>query len=595
MIKREFVVADEYHYDRSGPLRWIASHLLRYKLIVGSWFFTSIASYTLVAVVPVLTGAAFTEVLQRHPNAGRLLAITLGIVGTVLVTGVIDIIGRYSAEFLAQRIERDAREELYLSLLSKSQTFHNRQRVGDIMARASNDVRQLNPMMSPGLDLVLNDASLGLLVPTIFIGFINPILLVAPLGFAVLFVLAIRRYINELNPISTEMRDNFGTLNAGLAETITGIEVVKAAAQEAQERNKFAVNARRYRDAFVANGNVQARYLPPLLIALALVGAFLLGVVLLVRGQLSVGNLIAYMGLMALLRNPSIISIFVFNLTQMGIAGSERILAVMREETEMDENDNGQRAAIAGDVVFDHVSFSYDGVPVLHDISFHAKAGQTVAIVGQTGAGKSTLTKLINRSYDVETGSILVDGTDVRDWSLDALRSQISTIEQDIFLFSRTVAENIAFSQGQRANHADIERAARDAQAHDFIMDFKDGYDTVVGERGVTLSGGQRQRLAIARALLTNPRILMLDDSTSAIDSATEDAIQTAIRRVLEGRTTFLITHRLSQIRWADLILVLHQGRLVDQGSHTELVERCEIYRRIFARHGKQTAASIGQ
>jgi ATP-binding cassette subfamily B protein len=211
--------------------------------------------------------------------------------------------------------------------------------------------------------------------------------------------------------------------------------------------------------------------------------------------------------------------------------------------------------------------------------------GQTVAIVGQTGSGKSSLTKLVNRIYDVSSGRILIDGVDVRDWSMATLRSQISTIEQDVFLFSRSIRENIAFGLGSRATEDAIVQAAKDAQAHDFIMSFKDGYDTVIGERGVTLSGGQRQRLAIARALLTDPRILILDDSTSAIDSATEDKIQQAIHRVLEGRTTFLITHRLSMIRRADLILMLDKGRIVDIGAHEELMARNRLYQRIFARY----------
>jgi ATP-binding cassette subfamily B protein len=237
------------------------------------------------------------------------------------------------------------------------------------------------------------------------------------------------------------------------------------------------------------------------------------------------------------------------------------------------------------------VSFSYGGAPVLRDVSFTVVPGQTVAIVGQTGAGKSSLTRLVNRIYDVDDGRVLVDGVDVREWQLTALRSQISTIEQDVFLFSRTVAENIAFGFGPRADRATLEQAARDAQAHEFITSFKDGYDTVVGERGVTLSGGQRQRIAIARALLTDPRILIMDDATSAIDSATEDEIQQAMRRLLRGRTTLLITHRLSQIRRADLILVLRKGELVDQGTHEQLLGRCELYRRIFAHSGHALAA----
>jgi ATP-binding cassette subfamily B protein len=230
---------------------------------------------------------------------------------------------------------------------------------------------------------------------------------------------------------------------------------------------------------------------------------------------------------------------------------------------------------------------------VLNDISFRIEPGQTVAIVGETGSGKSTITKLVNRIYDVDSGRILIDGIDVREWSLDALRSRISTIEQDIVLFSRPVAENIAFSLGQIAEQSAIEQAARDAQAHDFISALPEKYETIIGERGVTLSGGQRQRLAIARALLTDPRILMLDDSTSAIDSATEDEIQRAIRRVLEGRTTLLITHRLSQIRWADKVVVLKHGEVVDEGTHEELLARCDLYQRIFARYGEAPVPTV--
>jgi ATP-binding cassette subfamily B protein len=217
-------------------------------------------------------------------------------------------------------------------------------------------------------------------------------------------------------------------------------------------------------------------------------------------------------------------------------------------------------------------------------VSFKIKAGQTVAIVGQTGSGKSMLTQLVNRTFDPQDGRVLVDSVDVHEWNLTSLRSQISKIEQDVFLFSRTIADNIAFGH-PTATREQVEQAAKDAQTHDFISSFADGYNTKVGERGVTLSGGQRQRIALARAFLSNPRILILDDSTSAIDSATEDEIQKALRRVQKGRTTLLITHRLSQIRWADMILVVDRGELVAQGTHEELLRRSPHYRRIFARY----------
>ena len=590
MPGKEFTVANAHRYNHRGSVRWIISHLLRYKRFMLSFSLSSIITNSFYATVPILTGEAFNLVTRKQATAGQLVGIVLLVLGVVLIGGVFDLTARLSSEMLGKHLATDSRDELYINLLSKSQTFHNRQQVGDIMARAANDMTRLSDMIVPGVDTVF-DSFTSLTIITIYIGLLDVRLLLTPFLFIIVFLIALRHYSRRLGPVSDRMRDQFGKMNAVLTETVAGVEVVKATAQEQQEQRKFQVNARLYRDSFIENGEIQARYLPMLLLAIALVGGFLHGIFLVTHGQLSLGTLVAYMGLLAILRFPTSISIWSFNLVQQGIAGAGRILKILKEETDLDENEGGYHEGMRGEIVFDHVTFSYGNAPVLKDLSFRAEPGQTVAIVGQTGAGKSTLTKLVNRIYDVDAGRVLIDGEDVRDWNLDALRAQISTIEQDIFLFSRTVAENIAYGLGQKGDRAAIEQVAHDAQAHEFIMNFKDGYETAIGERGVTLSGGQRQRIAIARALLTDPRILILDDSTSAIDSATEDEIQKAIRRVLEGRTTLLITHRLSQIRWADKILVLRKGELVDQGTHEELLDRCELYRRIFIHH--ETPASV--
>jgi ATP-binding cassette subfamily B protein len=404
-------------------------------------------------------------------------------------------------------------------------------------------------------------------------------------------------YNRRLKPVSIARREQFGVMNAGLAEAIAGIEVVKANAQERYEWDTFTQNARLFRDYFVQQGEIQARYLPMLMFSLSWASAFLHAMLLWRAGSISLGQVVTFMGLMGTFRFPTFISIFSFNLVQLGVASAERILELINAETDLDENEAGVARPIRGEVVFENVNFSYaplssppqaggkeGGKTVLKNVSFTARPGETVAIVGQTGSGKTTLTWLINRIFDTDSGRVLVDGVDVRDWRLESLRSQISTIEQDVFLLSRTLAENIAFGCTDASQKA-IEQVAHEAQAHEFVTSFSDGYDTEVGERGVTLSGGERQRIAIARAFLTNPRILILDDSTSAIDSATEDQIQRAMRRISSQRTTFLITHRLSQIRWADRILVLRRGELVDQGTHEELMERCPAYRRIFARY----------
>ncbi|MEM7113388.1 MAG: ABC transporter ATP-binding protein [Chloroflexota bacterium] len=594
MSKREFHIENEHEYDQSTPLRWIIAHILRYKPFLLSFLLGITLTNTLNSAIPTLTGEAFSVVLEGGEGAnGRLLSIALLILTAVVFRVVSDAGGQFSMEVIAKRLERDARDELYLNLLGKSQTFHNRQRVGDIMARANNDVREMNNMMMPGVAL-LGDSMMGLVMPILFIGLLKPVLLITPLLFVVAYYFALKHYMEQLTPVSGAMRQSFGVMNAGLTEAITGIEVVKTAAQEWQETKKFVMNASIYREHFVKNGEVQARYLPLLLLGVALAFGFLHGLILFSQGSLSLGDFVAFMGLMFLLRFPSFISIFTFALVQLGLAGAERILALMKEETEIDENTDGYNQPMRGEILFENVTFGYDAEkPILKNVSFRAAPGQTVAIVGQTGSGKSTLTKLVNRTYDVvpSQGRICIDSVDVRRWQLDSLRSQISTIEQDIVLFSRSVADNIAFGLGKDAAPDLIEQAAREAQAHDFIMNFKDGYETVVGERGTTLSGGQRQRLAIARALLTDPRILILDDATSAIDSATEDRIQTAINRILSGRTTLMITHRLSQIRRADKILVLRQGEVIDQGGHEELLARCELYQKIF---GRREALEVG-
>ena len=590
MTKKEFRLENEYPYNRTGPERWILSHLWRYAAFPLAALGAAIINNLCYSTIQIFIGRAFDLITTPGWAPAALLRLALTVIGVAAGQGLSGLLRNYSVEFVAQRIERDARDELYVSLLGKSQTFHGRQRIGDIMARATNDVRSLNLMFSPGL-MLITDSAMAVVVPFLLIARMRLDLLLAPGIFLILLTITVYDYNRRLQPVSTGLRDQFGAMNAGLAEAISGIEIVKANVQERYEWLKFTGDARLFRDYFVRQGVIQARYLPMLVFTLAWAGSFLHGLLLWRGGSLTLGEVIAYIGLVGTLRFPTFISIFSFNLVQMGIAGARRMLETINTETELDENEGGVARSIRGEVVFEHVCFGYDTAEnredarvTLNDLNFTARPGETIAIVGQTGSGKTTLTRLINRIFDADRGRVLVDGVDVRDWSLESLRSQISTIEQDPFLFSRTLAENIAFGCAD-ATLDEIQEAARSAQAHDFITGFRDGYGTEVGERGVTLSGGQRQRIAIARAFLTDPRILILDDSTSAIDSATEDQIQRAMRRISSQRTTFLITHRLSQIRWADRILVLRRGELIDQGTHEELLARSEDYRRIFAKY----------
>jgi ATP-binding cassette subfamily B protein len=578
----EFTLPERYKTNHRAPLPWLLSRLFHYWPIVVLVIFGALTNGALAAFVPIVIGDAFEAILQSPPRTDMLIGFVWVLLISQTVRSVLQFARNFGAEWLGQLFERDIREELYISLLGKSMTFHSLQSVGDTMARATNDVREINLMFNPGLNLVVG-ASFFLVTPIVASYNILPELAITPVLFTLGYFVAIWQYLATLSPVTREVRETFGGLNSRLSEALDGIETVKGLAQEKAEVSLFRRNVRKFRDAYIRQGYIEAPFLPMLLMGIAQAAGLWHSLELFQDGLISLGQVIAYFGLLGLFGFPVFTSLFAYSQVSLGVASANRILDLINRETELDQNAVGHSGEIKGGIEFKNVTFAYENSgPALHELSFKVKPGQTVAIVGQTGVGKTSLAKLVNRTYDVTDGQVLVDGRDVREWNLESLRQQISIIEQDIFLFSRSIADNIAFGH-RSASREEIERAAKQAQAHDFIMEFKDGYETVVGERGVTLSGGQRQRLALARAFLTDPRILVLDDSTSAIDSATEDMIQRAIYAAAKGRTTLIITHRLSQIRWADQILVMRQGRLAAQGSHEELMKTSKAYRRIFS------------
>jgi len=567
---------------RKGPRRWILRHIFhgsnKYLFIIV--LFTTIIASNLTSIIMVIIGNAISDFLIG--NYSTLGYYTFFILLLSVGTPIMRLTNYMLREVIAQRMERDCRKEFYTNLLGKSQSFHEQQKIGDLMARVTDDVRMLNFLISPALSLIFESFT-ALIVPLIYIIiFYPPQLIFAPLLFSVLFLFLLRSYVRKLGPITGRLRGSFGMMNATLNETLTGIEVVKATVQEAKEMEKYYSKAKWYRDAYIDQGKIQAKYLPILVLSISMTLAFAHAIILNFLNLMSIGQIIAYYGLISQLRFPTFISIFVFAIIRLAITSSERLLDLMNRETEIDENIKGITKVIKGEIQFENVSFSYpeSKKPVLKNISFKVQPGQTVAIVGTTGSGKSTLTKLISRLYDVNEGKILIDNLDIREYALESIRSQISFIEQDVFLFSDTIFNNISF--GRTSSTEEIIKVANEAQANDFISQFPNQYDSEVGERGVQLSGGERQRIAIARAFLSEPKILILDDSTSAIDSNTEDKIQRAIQNILKDRTTILITHRLSQIRWADLIIVLKKGEISAMGTHEDLLKSSEEYQKIF-------------
>ncbi len=565
-----------------GSRRWILSHIFyrSNKLLFIIVLFTTILAANLSSAILVVIGNAITDFLIGKQSS--LLFYTTFILLLSVGTPILRLINYMLREVIAQRLERDCRKEFFSNLLGKSQSFHDQQKIGELMARATDDVRTMNFLISPAISLIFESFT-SLIVPLFYIlAFYPSQLILAPLIFSLLFFFALKSYTRKIGPITGKLRSFYGMMNSTLNEALTGIEVVKASAQESGESKKYYENANNYRDAYVEQGDVEAKYLPLLILALTITGGLIHAIILNLIGLMNIGQVIAYLGLLALLRFPTFISIFVFAIIRLAVSSAQRLLEFMNKKTEIDENVGGYKNEIKGDIKFENVIFSYPGSEkkVLKNISFEVKPGQTLALVGTTGSGKTTLTKLISRLYDVDEGRILIDNVDIRNYALNSLRNQISYVDQDVFLFSTTIFENISF--GYTGSIEQVVEVAKEAQAHGFISNLPNQYYSEVGERGVQLSGGERQRIAIARAFLVNPKILILDDSTSAIDSNTEDKIQRAIRNILKNRTTILITHRLSQIRWADLIIVLNKGEIVAKGTHEELLKTSEDYQRIF-------------
>jgi ATP-binding cassette subfamily B protein len=506
------------------------------------------------------------------------------IFGIAVVRGTAGFGQRFFGEWLTHRVAYDLRNDFYQQVQKLPFAFHDRSQTGDLMSRATSDISETERFIGIGLmDLTATILlMLGVVIAMLLESFSLAALALLPFP---ILVFATVRFGSVIRPMFKSIQEQMGTLSTTMQESMTGIRVVKAFAREPYELEKFDRDNNEWFDRRYTVIRSWANNWPffNFLLAASIFLLLWFGGPRALAGDITVGSLFALISYVLMLNGPVQRLGFLVNLAATAGASSTRVFEIIDTRNELVEKaDAVALENIEGNVAFENVAFAYrEDRRILNDISFRADSGQTIALVGPTGAGKSTVTALIPRFYDVTDGRIMVEGIDIRDWNTEQLRRHIGIVLQDTFLFSSTIAENIAYGR-PNATMEEIETAARAARAHEFILKFPDGYNTRVGERGVTLSGGQKQRVAIARALLMDPRILILDDSTSNVDTETEHLIQQALETLMQGRTTFVIAQRLLTLKNADCILVLDDGEIVERGTHGELLAHNGLYREIY-------------
>lgn len=580
MEKSEFRVANKYHYVYTSHPKWIVSHLCKFPYLpiiaVGSAVIASVAS----GYIQFLVGDGFDITRSSSIHSSYILNIVIQVILCAVVEGIFTFFKDSSLQITGETLERNIKEEYFTSLLGKNQTFFAQNSSGDLLAHATNDVMSINTMFSPGFLLIL-EAILAIFTPIIMIGILYDELLLVPCIYLLIWLITVYRYNKKLYDVSGELNYEYGNMNGIVTETVYNMELVKGFVQEKRESNRFFKQAELYKKLFVKQGKIEGTFMPNLVYTICLAFGFLHSIFLWRAGNITIGQLVTFMGLFATFEVANSLSSYSFVLVQMGMAGAKRILDSIKFETVLDENKDGYNEEMKGDICFDKVSFGLDKACILENISFNISKCSLIGIVGKTGSGKTILTQLINRIFDVTSGRVSVDGIDVREWNLENLRSQVAYIEQNVFLFSKSVTDNIRFSRPS-ATDEEVMAVAKLAQADEFIQMLPDKYNTILDENGSNLSGGQKQRIAIARALLTKAKIIVLDAFTSAIDSLTEDKIYNTIQDICRQRTVIIITNKISKIESSEKILVLSHGKLMGQGKHKELLQTCEEYKKIF-------------
>jgi subfamily B ATP-binding cassette protein MsbA len=552
--------------------------------------------HTGLSLLPPLFQRQIVDRVIVAGDLGRLGVLVGGLIGVYALLWGTEVSEQYLRHVLGARFILDLRVRLYGYLQRLSLSFFERTSTGELMSRVANDVEALENFVTHGVILTTVDL-LRLLGATIMLLALDWQLALIVLALLPLIAVALRRFNRRARPIYRQARDRLGDINARLQDNLAGIRVIQAFGREDAELARFRNVSDHYYQERVRAIRTWSTFFPALSFVGAAGGTLVLGVGawMVIQDQLSLGTLVAFMAYITSFYDPLRRLTEVDNTFQQAIAAGERIFELLDEEPEIrDTPDAVTLEKIEGDVVFDDVHFRYgEGDEVLHDVEFHVAPGEVVALVGPSGAGKTSIASLLCRFYDPIHGRILVDGHDLRGVQVKSLRRHVAVVLQDTFLFNTSVRDNLLYGKPD-ASEEEMVAAARAAYAHAFIRQLPQGYDTEIGERGVKLSGGQKQRLALARAILADPRILILDEATSSVDAEAEYLIQQALDEVLKGRTALVIAHRLSTIRNADKIIALEEGRIREVGDHRDLLARGGLYSQLYRRQ-LELAASEGQ
>ena len=561
--------------------KWFYPFMKRYKkyLLVG---FSIIPIASALAVIkPQISGQIIDEVIQGG-NTELLPKLVILLVGSSVLRSALRLFMIFCMETASQGTLYALRDEVYKRLLLQDFNFYNKNRTGDLMSRQTGDMDAVRHFVSHvmyfSLERILLLVFALIMLFTVNVKLASIMVLVLPFT-----VITTVKQLKNIRPAFWKNRQMFSSLNAFAQENISGNRVVKAFAKEDYEISKFDKENDNFRDAQLESAAVFSKYIPVFeflsnfLMFILMLG----GGIMVVKGEMTLGDMVTINGYLWMLTDPLRQAGWLANDVQRFLTSIEKIYSTISHEPDIKEPAHPVVKKLEGGVTFEHVSYMADDEDILQDVSFTVKPGQTVGIIGATGAGKSTLMNLLCRFYDTTGGTVKVDGTDVRDMDLYSLRQNIGMAMQDVFLFSDTIEGNIAYGRPD-CSFEDVKWAAQVANAEDFILDTPDGYDTIVGERGMGLSGGQKQRISLARALLTDPAIIILDDTTSAVDMETETRIQESLAHLPKKKTVFIIAHRISSIKDADLILVLNEGKIVEQGTHDELIEKNGYYATVF-------------